>query len=96
MTDRELYRQKMQAQLDEWEAMVGVLKARMSKASAELQLGINQQVRALESGIAGCRTKLSGLASAGEDAWESTREGVESAWGSLKSAVSDATGKLTE
>jgi len=37
---------------------------------------------------------LSELSRAGEDAWESIREGVDSAWDVLRSAVSDAAVKF--
>lgn len=94
MSDKELYQQKMQAQLDEWKAEVDKLKAKASGASADAQLEMNKQIKALESKIEEGKAKLSELAKAGEDAWESIKDGVESAWGSLKSAVSDAASKF--
>lgn len=96
MTDKELYQQKKQAQLDEWRAEVDKLKARASGASADAQLKMNKQIKALESKIEEGKTKLSRLAEASEDAWESIKDGVESAWDSLKSAVSDAAAKFKE
>jgi hypothetical protein len=51
MTDKELYQQKKQAQLDEWRAEVNKLKARASGASADAQLEMNKQIKALESRI---------------------------------------------
>ena len=94
MDDRELYNKKMQARLDEWRAEIIRLKARGSGASADVQLDINRQVRLLEHNVEEGKAKLSELASAGEDAWESIKEGVESAWDSLKSGVADAAAKL--
>ena len=94
MNDRELYQQKMQAQLDEWKAEIDKLRAKASGASADAQLDINRQIKSLERNIEVGRAKLSEIASAGEDAWESIREGVESAWDSLKSAATDAAAKF--
>lgn len=94
MTDKELYQQKKQAQLDEWKAEVAKLKAKASGASADAQLEMNKQIKALESQIEENKAKLSELSKAGEDAWESLKEGVESAWDSLKSGVSDAAAKF--
>ncbi len=94
MNDKELYQQKKQAQLDEWKADVNKLKAKMSGASADAQLEMNKQIQALESRMEEGKVKLSALSTAGDEAWGSIKEGVESAWGSLKAAVSDAASKF--
>jgi flagellar biosynthesis chaperone FliJ len=94
MNEKDLYQQKMQAQLDEWMAKVSVLKARASKASADVQLEMNRQIKTLENLIEDGKSKLSKLAKAGEGAWESLKDGVESAWTTMKSSVSDAAAKF--
>lgn len=94
MSEKELYQQKKQAQLDEWKAEVDKLKAKASGASADAQLEMNKHIKVLESKIEEGKAKLSELAKTGEDAWESIKDGMESAWGSLKSAVSDAASKF--
>ncbi len=94
MKDRELYQQKMQARLDEWKAEVDKLKAKSSGASADVQLDINRQIKMLERNIEEGKAKLSEIAAAGGDAWESIKEGVESAWDALKSGVADAAAKF--
>jgi Zn-dependent M32 family carboxypeptidase len=94
MNEKDLYQQKMQAQLDEWMAKVGILKAGDSKASADVQLEMNRQIKTLENMTEEGRTKLSELAKSSEDAWKSLKGGVESAWAMMKSAVSDATAKF--
>lgn len=96
MNDKELYQQKMQARLDQWKADVDKLKAKSSGASADVQLDINRQIRVLERNIEEGKAKLSEVAAAGEDAWESIKEGVESAWDALKSGVTDAAKKLKQ
>lgn len=94
MSDRELYQQKLQAQLDEWKAELDKLKAKVAGASADAQLKMNQQVALLESKIDEGKTKLSELAEASSDAWASVKNGVESAWESMRSAFSDAASKF--
>ena len=94
MNDKELYQQKMQARLDEWNAEVDKLKAKGSGASADVQLDMNKQLKVLEGRIEDGKAKLSELTEASEDAWESIKEGVESAWGSLRSAATDAAAKF--
>ena len=94
MNDKQLYQQKMQARLDEWKAEVDKLKAKASGASADVQLDLNQQIRVLERSIDEGKVKLSELAEASEDAWESIKDGIESAWDSLKSGATDAAAKF--
>jgi 23S rRNA pseudoU1915 N3-methylase RlmH len=94
MNEKELYRQKRQAQLDEWKAEVDKLKAKASGASADAQLVMNKKIKALESKIEEGTAKLLALSEAGENAWESIKEGVESAWDSLKSSFSEAAAKF--
>lgn len=94
MTEKELYQQKKQAQLDEWKAEVDKLKAKASGASADAQLELNEEIEALEGKIEEGKTKLAEVADASEDAWESIKDGAESAWDSMKSAFSDAAAKF--
>ena len=94
MNEKELYQQKKQAQLDVWKAEVAKLKAKASGASADAQLELNKQIKALEGKIEEGKTKLAEIAKASEDAWESIKDGVESAWDSIKSAFSDAADKF--
>ncbi len=94
MNDKELYQQKMRARLDEWNAEVDKLKAKSSGASADVQLDVNRQIKLLERNIDEGKAKLAEITAAGEDAWESIKEGVESAWDALKSGVTDAAAKL--
>lgn len=94
MEDKELYKQKFQAQLDEWKADIAKLKAKADGASADVKLSINAQIEELNSKMQAASGKLAELQEAGESAWESVKEGAESAWASLKKSVSDAADKF--
>lgn len=96
VSDRDLYRRKMQAQLDDWKADVRKLKARASGLSTDAQLELYRQIRELDGKIEMAEDKLAELGQSGEEAWESVKEGVESAWDSLKSAVSDAVSRIKD
>jgi len=93
-TKKELYQQKLQAQLEGWQADVDKLKALAKGASADAQLELNKQVEALESKIEEGKTRLAELAEASEEAWGSMKDGVESAWDALTSAFDDAVSKF--
>jgi chromosome segregation ATPase len=96
MGEKELYQQKMKAQLDLWKAEVDKLKAKASVASSDAQLEMKKQISALEGKIDDGKNKLSALAEASEEAWHSMKDGVESAWSALKTAISDAAGKFKD
>lgn len=66
MNEKQLYQQKKQAQLDEWQAEVDKLKAKASEASADAQLEMNSQIEALEGKIEEGKAKLAELADASE------------------------------
>ncbi len=96
MSEKDLYRQKKQAQLDEWKADLDKLKAKAEGVSADTKLKMKEQIETIKSEIKKAETKLNELAGAGEDAWGLIKEGVESAWGSLKTAFNDATSKFKD
>jgi len=95
MTDKKIYQQQKQAQLDQWKAELDGLKAKVSGMSAETRLEANRHIQTLEKKIEESKTKLAELAKASDDTWETIRDGVESAWVALKSALKDVSSKLT-
>jgi predicted nucleic acid-binding Zn-ribbon protein len=94
VNEKELYRQKAQAQLDKWHAELDILKARAYNADADVKLELNQKIKELESQIEDGKEKLEKLAEKGEDAWKSMKDDVEATIGSLKSSIGDAASKL--
>ena len=96
MNEKELYRQKKQAQLDEWKAELAKIRAKAKGASADRKLELKRKTDAIESKIKKGESMLSEIAGASEEAWGSIKEGVESAWESLRSAFSDAASKFKD
>lgn len=96
MNDKELYRQKYQAQLDEWKADVAKLKARAAGAKADAQIEMNRHLKDLDHKIQEAAAKLSELAAAGEEGWDAVRKNVEKTWDALKAGVSAASAKFKE
>lgn len=94
--DKELYKLKFQAQLDEWKADINKLKAKAMESKADAQLEINKLVNELEAKVQVATAKLGELSEASEGALESVKKGVESAWDSLKSSVRDAQSKFKD
>lgn len=96
MRDKELYRQKRQAQLDEWKADVSKMKAKAAELSADAKLELNRQINEMDSRIEQGNAKLAEIAATSEDAWASIKDGMDSAWDSLASAVKDARRKVSK
>ena len=84
MNEKELYQQKMQAQLDEWNAEVERLKARASGAKADAQLEMNKQIKALEGKIEDGKVKLAEISDASEEVWDSMRTALAHALAKIK------------
>ena len=96
MKDRELYRQKYQAQLTEWKADVARLKARAAGAKADVQIEMNKHIKDLEQRMHDVNAKLAELAGASEEAWDSVRKNMEKTWDALKAGVSAARAKFKD
>jgi len=96
MNEKELYRQKHQAQLDEWKAEVARLRARAAGAKADAQIEMNKHVKELDHRMHEAGAKLTELAAAGEEAWDTARKIVETTWDALKAGVTAAAAKFKE
>ncbi len=96
MNDKELYRQKYQAQLDEWKADLAKLKARAAGAKADAQIEMNKHIRELDHKIREAGARLAELAAASEEKWGSVRKDVEKTWDALKAGVGAAAAKFKE
>ncbi len=94
MSNKELYKQKKQAQMDEWRAEIDKLKAKAAAASADAKLEMNKKIQVLEGKMQEGKAKLAELADASDEAWETFKDGVESSWDSLKTSVSEAASKF--
>jgi len=96
MNEKELHRQKYQAQLDEWKAEVAKLRARAAGAKADVHIELNQHVKELDQRLHEAGAKLSELAAASEEKWGSARKNVESTWDALKAGVRAAAARFKE
>lgn len=94
MDERELYEQKRQAQLDEWQAEVDRLRARAQKASADAQISLTRRLEDLERKLDDGRAKLSSLAEAGQEKWETARERIDNSLEALKVGVRETRNEL--
>jgi uncharacterized coiled-coil DUF342 family protein len=94
MNIKESYRQKLQAQLDEWGAEIDKLKARADRADADIKLEYYEQIDDLRVKQQAVTDRLAELKSASDDAWEDLKAGVESARFTLGEAVERAAARF--
>ncbi len=94
MNEKELYQQKKQARLDEWKAEVDKLKAKAEGASADAQLELKKEIKAVEIKIEEGNSRLNEIAGASDEAWEALKDGVNPTWDSMQSAFDEALSKF--
>jgi predicted ATP-binding protein involved in virulence len=91
---RKAYEDKLDAQLDEWNVQIALLKARADKAKADAKLEYYKTIDTLQHKQNEAGTKLHELKNAGDDAWEELKTGAEKAWDEVKAAFHSAGSKF--
>ena len=91
---RKAYEEKLDAQLEEWNAQIALLKARADRAKAEAKIEYNKTIEAFQHRQDEARAKLHELKTSGDEAWEDLKTGAEKAWAEVKTAFHDAISKF--
>jgi chromosome segregation ATPase len=94
MNKKDLYKQKLQAQLDEWQADVNKMKAQLGGASVGAKMEINQELNQLEANLAEGREKLEELSQATEDNWENLKDSLDETWEGIGNSFKNVFGKF--
>jgi chromosome segregation ATPase len=84
------YRQKLEDQLKDWDAKIGVLEGKTKQVLAEARTGLSTQVQSLRAQEKVLEEKFAELKDRGEEGWENLKGGVDKAASSLKSALDKA------
>ncbi len=95
MNEKEAYRQKIEAQIDEWKAEMDKLDARAKKLEAEGRIEAESLIQDLKARQEAARAKLEELRSAGDAAWKDIKEGLDRAVSELGDAVRAASAKFS-
>lgn len=94
MNKKKAYEEKLQAQLDEWNATIDTLKAKAEKEKAEAKISYLETIEELQHKRMTARKKLQELQLAGDDALEELKDGIQQAWSELGEAVKAAISKF--
>ena len=91
---RKAYEEKIDAQLEEWNAQIALFKAKADKGKAEAKMEYYKTIEALQHRQDEARTKLHELKTAGDETWEDLKTGAEKAWAEVKAALHSAASKF--
>ncbi|MBW6473524.1 MAG: hypothetical protein K0B14_10395 [Anaerolineaceae bacterium] len=86
MNEKELYKQKLKAQMYDWQTNLAGLKAKVGGASMGAKLELNQLVMELDNKVAEGRAKLAELDSTSDESWDMVKAGVETVWEGITTA----------
>lgn len=91
MEKRELYLEKINAQIEQYGAKLSGMRAKAAEVNADMKLEYLSQVEKLEGKRDGLKEKYEQLKESSESTWESLKEGTESAWNDLKESIAKIT-----
>lgn len=94
MSNKEAYKEKIRAQLDEWKAEADKLRARIKKKQADGKIDSSKYLDELKVKQQEARAKLKQLEDSGEDAWEDIKSGLEKATAELKESYQKVRAKF--
>jgi chromosome segregation ATPase len=86
-TEKQVFQQKLEAQLKDWDAKLDELKAKTNEAKTELRADYEKQLEILSDKRATAQAKLQELRLRTEDAWEDLKGGTERAWDEMRKAL---------
>ncbi len=92
--EKEAYRQKMQAELDQYRARIEMLRAQAAEAGADARIEYEKHLDELEGRRKEMEAKLEKLSASGEEAFSDMKKGVASAWQELGRAVDEAASRF--
>lgn len=91
MEKRDLYLEKINAQIQQYSAKLAGMRAKAAEVNADMKLEYLNQVEKLEGKREGLKKKYEQLSKASESSWEDMKEGTEKAWKELKESFAKAT-----
>ena len=95
-TEREAYRDKIRAQLRQWEARLEELRGKKEEAEADARIKIAQQLREATRQHEEVLRKLRGLERRRVVLWEGTRDRLQSLADRMRETLRDLTGRIRQ
>ena len=90
MEKRELYLQKIDAQIDQYSAKLKGMRSKATEVHVDMKLEYINQIEKLEEKRDSLKKKYKEISKASESSWEDIKEGTENAWNDLKESLDKA------
>lgn len=94
MEIQESYKQKLAAQLKEWDAQINLLEARAENAGADIKVSRAKAIHELRAKQRAASEKLNELGKASGAAWDQVKATADKVWDELKSGIAEAHSKF--
>jgi len=94
MKIQEAYKQKMAAQLKEWNAQIKLIEAKVENAGADMKIKGAEELHELRAKQHAASEKMKELEKASGDAWAQVKETADKIWEDLKAGIADAHSKF--
>ena len=94
MEVKEAYKQKMAAQLKEWNAQIDLLEARVENAGADVAVKRAETLQKLRAKQRSAAEKMQELEKSTGEAWGQVKETADKVWEELKAGVAEAHAKF--
>ncbi|MBI3525762.1 MAG: hypothetical protein HY066_14790 [Betaproteobacteria bacterium] len=90
MEMQEAYKQKLSAQLKEWDAQINLFAAKAESAGADMKIRHAETLRELRGIQHTASERMRDLEKASGEAWEQVRLTADKVWEDLKTGMADA------
>lgn len=94
MEIKDAYKQKMAAQLKEWDAQINLLEAKIENAGANMKVMRAKKLHELRAQQKAASEKMKELEKASGAAWEQIKTTADKIWEDLKTGIADAHSKF--
>lgn len=94
MEIQEAYKQKLAAQLKEWDAQISLLEAKAENAGADIKVSRAKAIHELRAKQRAASEKLNELGKASGTAWDQVKATADNIWNELKTGIAEAHSKF--
>lgn len=94
MDMQNVYKQKREAQLKEWNAQLSLMEAKLENVGADMRVKRAEQIQSLRKQQHSAAEKMQELGKASGEAWEEVKTTADKIWDDLKTGMADAHSKF--
>ncbi|MHB8353063.1 MAG: sll1863 family stress response protein [Burkholderiales bacterium] len=94
METQDAYKQKMSAQLKEWNAQINLLEAKVANAAADIKVKRSEDLQALRIKQRAASEQMKALGKSSGEAWDHLTLTADKIWEDLKSGITEAQSKF--